>query len=310
MKVFDLHCDIGTDVEESLQKGIASPFKTRHFDKLMKGEIGYVCCACFFAGNETWEYMEKMILDLEQELEASEAIFVTNNAELQSSAHPLHALISVEGMCGVKDNVREKIQFMAEHHVCVASLAWNDENVLATGKSGDVTRGISEAGIEAMDEMAKCGIALDVSHLNEASFWDAIKYHKGKICATHSNARKLCGHDRNLTDQQIRSLAEKGGIIGMNACADFVHDEVSKQDAYHLALHAKYIADLVGVQYVAIGFDFMDFFLSENEPSPMARGLESDDKAQNFVKALELVGFNEEEIEAICYKNALNFFLA
>ena len=173
----------------------------------------------------------------------------------------------------------------------------------------DVTSVLQDAdGLQlAIDEMAKCGIALDVSHLNEASFWDVIKHFNGKLCATHSNARTLCSHDRNLTDMQIKALAEKGGIIGMNACRFFVSNNEEEQNVLTLAKHARYIADLVGVEHVACGFDFMDFF-GENGLSEMAKDIESDDKAQNFVEALRQVGFNEEEVEKICYKNALDFF--
>lgn len=304
MKLFDLHCDIGTDVEESLRKGIKDPFTTRHLNKLHQGDIDYVCCACFFEGSETWEYMAKMITDLERELEQSDVTFVKEKEDLYKEGKT-HAIISVEGMCGIKEEPREKIQFMAKHHVKVASLAWNDQNYLASGVKSDVCRGLTVAGLEAIDEMAKCGIALDVSHLNEASFWDVIKHHTGKICATHSNSKHLCDVERNLTNQQIRAIAQRGGIIGMNACASFVDPDKSKQDAYHLALHAKYIADLVGVDHVACGFDFMDFFEGEDY---MAKGLHDSSCAQNFVNALYEVGFQEEEVAAICYQNAVRFF--
>lgn len=306
MKLFDLHCDIGSDCEHWLQKGEMEPFKVRHLSKLISGGVNYVCCACFFAGRETWDEMAQMIIDMNQELEKNDVVFVKDTSDFYKD-HQVHGIISVEGMCGVKDNVREKIRFMKEHHVKVASLAWNDENVLATGVKGTVTRGLSNEGLKAIDEMAKCGIALDVSHLNEASFWDVIKYHKGKVCATHSNARTLCPHDRNLTDMQIKAIAERGGIIGMNACRFFVSTKEEEQNVQMLAKHAKYIADLVGVEHVACGFDFMDF-LGENGLGEMAKDIESDDKAQNFVVALRNEGFNEAEVEAICYKNAIRFF--
>ena len=306
MKIFDLHCDIGSDCEYQLMKGELEPFKTRHLQKLIDGEVSYVCCACFFYGKETWDEMAKMIVDMNSELMKNDVVFVKDNLDYFKE-HRVHGIISVEGMCGVQENPREKVQFMKEHNVKVASLAWNDENYLATGVKGNVCRGLTSAGLEAIDEMAKCGIALDVSHLNEASFWDVIKNHSGKVCATHSNARTLCSHDRNLTDMQIKALAAKGGIIGMNACRFFVSDNEEEQNVETLAKHAKYIADLVGVEHVACGFDFMDFF-GEGGLGEMAKDIESDDKAQNFVEALRKVGFNEEEVEKICYKNALDFF--
>ena len=70
------------------------------------------------------------------------------------------------------------------------------------------------------------------------------------VIATHSNAKGRCFVERNLTDQQIRAIASKDGLIGMNACCSFIHTEQQKQDALHLAKHAKYVADLVGVKHV------------------------------------------------------------
>lgn len=306
MKLFDLHCDIGSDCEYRLKQGIDEPFKTVHLPKLEQGGIAYVCCACFFYGKETWDDMAKMIMDMEHELEANNVAFIKENSDFYKD-NQVHGIISVEGMCGVKDSPREKIRFMHEHHVKVASLAWNEENTLATGVKGNVCRGLSEAGLEAIDEMNKCGIALDVSHLNEASFWDVIKYHKGKICATHSNARTLCSHDRNLTDQQIKAIAARDGIIGMNACRFFIHDNEEEQTVANLAKHARYIADLVGVKHVACGFDFMDFF-GEKGREEMGKDIECAEKAQNFVHELRKQKFTEEEIEMICFKNAINFF--
>lgn len=303
MKLFDLHCDIGTDCYDAKKKGELEPFKNRHFDKLLKGEINYVCCACFFAGSESWEVMQEMILLMNEELEKNDVLFVKEKSDFHQEAN-IHAIISVEGMCGVKSEPVAAIKWMWEHNVKVASLTWNDENYLATGVKGNETRGLSEAGLLAIKEMEKLGMVLDVSHLNEASFWDVIKNYNGKLCATHSNARDLCNHNRNLTSQQIIALAKKGAIIGMNAAKGFVNTNDELSDVLHLAKHARYIADLVGVDHVACGFDFMDF-LGVYGKEAMAKDISSSDMAQNFVVALREVGFNEEEIEKIAYKNAL-----
>ena len=306
MKLFDLHCDIGSDCEYQIMRGFKEPFKNRHLKKLIDGGVSYVCCACFFFGKESWDDMAKMIIDMNLELANNDLIHVKEKEDFLKD-HLVHGIISVEGMCGVKDNVREKIRFMKDHHVKVASLTWNEENALATGVKGNPLRGLTDLGYEVLDEMAKCDIALDVSHLNEASFYDVIKNHKGKVCATHSNARSLCAHDRNLTDQQIKAIAAKDGIIGMNACRFFVSEKEEEQNVLTLAKHARYIVDLVGVKHVACGFDFMDFF-GEQGRSEMAKDIESDDVAQNFVNALYEVGFNDEEVEQICFKNAVEFF--
>ena len=108
--------------------------------------------------------------------------------------------------------------------------------------------------------------------------------------------------ERNLTDQQIRAIASKDGLIGMNACCSFIHTEQQKQDAIHLAKHARYVADLVGVKHVACGFDFGEYYNDGEE-----HNMYGPSQAQNFIKALQRVGFTSEEIKDIAYRNVLRF---
>ena len=102
-------------------------------------------------------------------------------------------------------------------------------------------------------------------------------------------------HHYNI--HQIRAIASKDGLIGMNACCSFIHTEQQKQDALHLAKHAKYVADLVGVKHVACGFDFGEYYNDGEE-----HNMYGPSQAQNFIKALQRVGFTNEEIKDIAYR--------
>lgn len=303
VELFDLHADIGYDLWVEKQEGVEDPFAA-HEKKLKEGGIAYTSIACFFDGHQTWEEMQAMILNANEQLSKHNVLQVKGCGH-QTRDGRLVTFLTVEGMCGIKDQVAQKIEWMAQQGVRIASLTWNDENALATGVKGTVTRGVTPLGIEAMQAMAEHRMLLDVSHLNEASFWDVIRLYQGKLLATHSNARRLCENARNLTDQQIQAIAARQGLIGLNAAKQFVSINPAKQTAYQLAMHGKYIRDLVGLNVLALGFDFMDYLKGMEDA--MVEGLPNAAYAQNMVTALAEVGFDQEEIIAIGHGNALRF---
>lgn len=305
MKIFDMHADIGTDILERLEKGQTHIFKEQHFPKLINGEIGGVFTACFFCGTEDWSRMQKMVLACNANIDESPVRKVLNKEDLIDDDKML-TLISCEGLCGIKDDVSQKIQWLYDHGVRVASLVWNDSNDLAEGWPNDPLRGLSDKGKEALKKMDELHMIVDVSHANEKTFWDVVSATDRPVIASHSNARFLCDHQRNLTVQQIKAIGAKGGLIGLNAASYFVDEDKDKQDVNHLAKHARYLADLIGVEHVACGFDFMDF-LDDYGDDEMAKGLHDASMAQNLIEALKLEGFSEYEISRIAFYNVFDF---
>jgi membrane dipeptidase len=147
-------------------------------------------------------------------------------------------------------------------------LTWSRPNRFAqgvgVGDRGDQGAGSGEgltpAGVALVRECERLGVLIDVSHLNDAGFWDVIGLATGPIVATHSNARALAPHPRNLTDDMIRALAETGGLVGLNFHVGFVRADLDHKAADTpltlLAEHLDYIAGLVGVEHVALGSDY------------------------------------------------------
>ncbi len=248
--------------------------------------------------------MQKMVLAARQEIEENlDAVtWIKSRADLEESGKQ-QVVMTVEGMCGIRDQAEEKIQWLYDQGVRIASLCWNDENALATGVKGTVTCGLTEEGRKAVRKMDELGMILDVSHTNEKTFWDMVEVVRGPLIATHSNTRALCEVHRNLTDQQIMAIAAKGGVIGLNAARNFIDSNPEHQDALHLAAHGRHIADLVGVEHLAVGFDFMDFF--EDHATSMGTDLTSALQAQNLIQGLRAQGFSEDECQAVGYDNAL-----
>ena len=304
MKIFDLHADIGWDILRKHEQGRTHVLREEHLPKLIKGEVLGVGIASYFEGSEDWDRMQKMVLAARQEIEENlDAVtWIKSRADLEESGKP-QVVMTVEGMCGIRDQAEEKIQWLYDQGVRIASLCWNDENALATGVKGTVTRGLTEEGRKAVRKMDELGMILDVSHTNEKTFWDMVEVVRGPLIATHSNTRALCEVHRNLTDQQIMAIDAKGGVIGLNAARNFIDSNPEHQDALHLAAHGRHIADLVGVEHLAVGFDFMDFF--EDHATSMGTDLTSALQAQNLIQGLRAQGFSEDECQAIGYDNAL-----
>lgn len=305
MKIFDLHADLGEDVYQKHLAGEENVLKNHHFDKLAKGEVDTICMASYFVGNEDWDRMKTEIEQLEQELKNQDEYVYVLNSEMMDDTKKM-AIMSVEGMCPVRDDEVNKVQWLYDHGVRLASFTWNDENELATGAKGNPERGLTEKGRNALAKMDELHMIVDVSHANEKSFWDILNASKGMIIATHSNAFARYGHYRNLKDEQCIAIAEKGGLIGMNAARWFTAKEEADRSVEELARHAYYLKELVGADHVACGFDFMDYF--EDGADAGVDGLQNAAECQNFVDALYKVGFTEEEVKKVCYYNAYRVF--
>ena len=307
MRIFDLHADIGMDVLAKHIKGETTILQRYHIDKLHQGGIGFVGMACFFEGHETIDNLKNMVRTLRQEIISNPDTLYFYKGNLP---HPdkLNAMITIEGLCALKDNVPATLKWLYSQGVRVASLTWNDENALSTGVKGDPSRGLTKLGRQAIHTMNQLKMIVDVSHAAEKSFWDILNESTMPIIATHSNARYLCNVERNLSDQQIRAIAAKKGLIGLVAARHFVASESSKQDADMLAKHARHIAGIAGIDVVSIGFDYMDFLNAPLGKTSMAVDLQDASQSQNLIQALYDNGFTDQEVRKIAWENAATFF--
>lgn len=306
MRIFDLHADIGYDVMQKRKAGETDILNRFHLSKLQKGEIAYVCMASYFEGKQSWADMQAMILALKAEIQACEQVVETITKEdMRVEPEKLHAVLSVEGMCGIQSDVASSIDWLYEQGIRIASLVWNEENALATGAKGNPNRGLSDLGKEAIARMSELGMVIDVSHANEATFWDIMKEAKTAVIATHSNARALCDHPRNLDDDQLLAIAQQGGLIGVVSAPWFVSEQAHEQDCLHLSQHVRYLCQLVGIEHVACGFDFMDSFAGYEDEALL--DMKHHGQAQVFIQCLREQGFSEAEIYKIAFKNAYDF---
>ena len=222
-------------------------------------------------------------------------------AEAARSAGQIYALLAAEGMAAAGEDP-DGVDWYYEQGVRLGMLTWNETNALAAGAGGDPSAGLTAAGRRAVRRMGELGMVIDVSHLNERGFWDVTDLADGPVIASHSNCRALCDVPRNLSDDQLRRLRDTGGVAGLNAFHGFVHADRARQTAWTLALHAAHMAEVMGAEHVACGFDFCFFMGPGNEG---AAGLEDAAGVPAFLRCLERLGMSERERAGIARDNLL-----
>ena len=203
--------------------------------------------------------------------------------------------------------------------------------MIGDGCGERTNRGLTFSGLEVVNEMNRLGVLVDLGHCGDATTMDGIKYSKKPPVISHSNVRALSSSLRNKTDEQIKTLAEKGGVMGVTSRPTFVKRGV-KPTLEDFLDHIEYIKRLVGIDYVGLGLDFVEKF-QENKPistkpkflawrtrrpdifgapedfeNTYVEGIESVSKLLNITRGLVARGYSDEEIQKVLGKNFLRVF--
>ncbi len=319
MKFIDMHCDTIAQIAQLRRQGkkISLNQNELQLDIRRMKEANYIMQTfALFIDKGTTDYpledcME--LLDLfytEMEKNKDWIRVVTSAKQIEENEREgrMSALLSIEegGVClGRTDLLRNFYRL----GVRLITLTWNYENeigfpnkVMERTPFGmpETVNGKKEAGTLFLEEMEQLGMLIDVSHLGDKGFYDVYKYTRKPLIASHSNARAICGHVRNLTDDMIRMIAQRGGVIGINFAAGFTQyvekkGEMGTIDG--LIQHMKHIAAIGGIDCIGFGSDF----------DGIPRIIEMDECSMMPILAhrMEKAGFSEEEVEKICYKNMM-----
>ena len=210
----------------------------------------------------------------------------------------LSSLLTVEDGVFIDGKI-ERVQEVYDMGVRLITLMWNFENSVGFPCSDDPEahlKGLKPFGIEVVEKMNELGIIIDVSHMSEGGFYDVAKYSKKPFVASHSCARALCNHRRNLTDDQLKTLGNAGGIAGVNFECSFLKEGSNCATYDQIIEHLLYMKDKAGIDAVGFGSDF--------------DGIEDNGELVNysgFKTLLERMEgkFTYDEIDKICRGNAL-----
>lgn len=322
VSVADMHCDTISVIQLMRREGKNVNLRSNdmHVDleKLKKG--GYLLQTfAIFTDLEEGDPLEAGLEQADifyQEMEANRDLIapVTTvaQAERNQAEGKLSALLSIEGggLC------RGNISLLRDFYrlgVRMMTLLWNHENELGYpqtprgrqkrfGAGGG--RGLKEAGIAFLAEMERLGMIIDVSHLSDDGFYDVLHHTTRPFVASHSNARSLSPHLRNLTDEMLRALADRGGVAGANFCNLFLSPDgtdslaVSTNEA--IVRQIRHMVDVAGMDSVGLGTDY--------DGIVCALEMENCSMLQRLAQDLERDGFTAGQIEGIFYQNVLRVY--
>ncbi len=208
-------------------------------------------------------------------------------------------ILTVESGAVLGGNL-ENIPFLRSKGVRMMTLTWNDKNELGDGVGVENAVGLSDFGRQALREMERNDIIADVSHASEALFYDVAELAKRPFAASHSDAKSVCPHRRNLTDEQFGIIKQKGGIVGLNFCRDFLHKNGTNSKMYDIIRNAEHFLSLGGEKTLAIGGDFD----GADIPSDM-------DGLSSMPRLYEMFlhhNYSESLVRDIFFHNAADFF--
>lgn len=331
MKVVDMHCDTIAEIYERRKKGESIDLRKNglHLDleKMKKGDYFLQNFALFTALKNVerpFEHTCRLAETFYEEMEANKdligAVKTYDDIEENWKKGKMSALLTIEEG-GVCQGDLMLLRFFYHLGVRMMTLTWNYPNELGypnrlasnssyfpSNGADDTVLGLTEKGIQFVEEMERLGMIVDVSHLNDAGFWDVIRYTKKPFVASHSNARALVPDcPRDLTDDMIRALSERGGVVGINYFPPFLSAQDPKADrsAYQSRIsdmirHMKHMKQVGGIQCIGLGSDF----------DGIHGDLEMKDSSElpKLEWAMRKEGFTESEIEAVFYGNVLRVY--
>ncbi|MFN3420629.1 MAG: dipeptidase [Armatimonadota bacterium] len=297
--VFDAHNDSLTEREDL--NALARRLNNGHWDLVRFAEGGgrWQIAAIFtppkFSGVEALahalHHLERALEWVEQNRDKVRLIL--HRSDLQDDGR-IGILLSLEGASPLMGRI-EFLRLFFRLGIRCLTLTWNHRNELADGVGvGEEAGGLTEAGKAVVAECERLGIAVDVSHLSERSFWSLMQVARKPVFASHSNFRAICDHPRNLTDEQAKAIAEKGGVVCLTFVPSFVGGDLTK-----FLSHYEHGVKLIGARALGLGSDF------DGCKDPVVPDASS---FPQLVNALRERGVPATDIRRLFHANLLRYF--
>ncbi|MCI9445417.1 MAG: dipeptidase [Oscillospiraceae bacterium] len=306
--LFDLHCDTLTrnsyPPHEGADNTLDNPAFQLSLSKVPAGTKWVQCFAIFVPDNLRGEdavaffdrYAASFHRQAEDRADRFAACRTPQDLEAALSAGKFAGILTVEGGAVLAGRL-ERVGTIHDAGVRMMTLTWNGPNEMASGH--DTPNGFTSFGREAVAEMERLGVLVDVSHLNDRGFEELLGFAKKPFAASHSNARAVCGHRRNLPDEFIKEMVRRGGLIGLNYCNAFLSgDERGNLD--DLRRHVDRFLELGAEKCLALGSDY--------DGAGMHEDLDSVEKSLGIGAYLTAHGIPAGTAEDICFNNAWRFF--
>ena len=313
--IIDMHCDtlLNLRTKEYDLKNVKGHIS---LDKLISSNYLVQCFAVFTHlkyVTDPKQYVEEMISAFKYNMDKFSneirQVYNYNDIIKNQEDNIVSALLTIEEL-GVIHEV-EELDELYQQGVRMATLTWNFANDFAYPAWEFISKeippviqpkkGLTEKGIKLVKRMEELGIIIDVAHLNDEGIYDILKYTTKPFVASHSNARSICDVSRNLPDDLLLKMKERGCVIGINYCPDFVKENSNNVLLIEdLIKHIDYLKELIGIDYIGLGSDFdgIDGDLEIKDASFIPL----------LIERLKEHGYSDSDIGKITYKNVLNLF--
>ena len=323
MQIIDMHCDTISRLLANEEKGETSSLKENdgHLDLIgmKKGDYLLQNFAMFTplkSVDDPLVYVLKMIDKYKRELAANSdlilPVYSYRDIEENCAKGKMSALLTLEEGAVVHNDLA-LLRIMYDLGVRMITLTWNYQNGIGhpnidyTLNDDRKTMlrhvndrdGLTDFGIAYVKEMERLGIIVDVSHLGDAGFYDVLRYTSKPFVASHSNARAICPVARNLKDDMIKAMADRGSVIGINYCDDFIAEDGNGSIAKMLE-HMDHIIKIGGEDVIGLGSDF-DGIATRKELSKAS-------EMPSLIKAMQEHGYSDRLIDKITHLNVLRLY--
>lgn len=306
--LFDLHCDTLTrnlyPPYEKETETLDNPSFHLALGKVPAGTRWVQCFAIFVPdevrGEDAVAFFDRHAASFYRQAEIHKDRLIPCRSfagmEAAIKAGKFAGLLTVEGGAVLAGRL-ERVKAVYDAGVRMMTITWNGPNELASGH--DTRNGFSGFGREAVAEMERQGIIVDVSHLNDRGFEELLGFAKKPFAASHSNARAVCGHRRNLPDEFIREMVRREGLIGLTYARPFLSEDGrgSLDDLYR---HVCHFLELGAEKCIALGSDY--------DGAEVHEDLDSAEKSLRIGEYLTSHGISQETADGICFENAWRFF--
>ena len=326
MFLIDMHCDTILSLwEQGENASLRKNGLSVDIEKMEQGHVLVQNFALFTHRKEetipekrTMDLMDRYWSELEHNKDRLAPVLCFEDIEKNARDHKISCLLTLEDGGVVFDDLA-MLRNYYRLGVRMIALTWNYPNGIGYPNLSmddftdykqasllqkvDNENGLTEFGIRYVKEMERLGMIVDVSHLSDAGFWDVVHHATKPFVASHSNARTICPVARNLDDDMIRALDQKGGVMGLNFCGDFLETHAAANGPSRveaMVRHILYIRDIASNNCIGIGTDF-DGIHSDLE-------IPSSAHMWKLQEALRRAGLPQEDIEKVFYRNVLRVY--
>ena len=327
--IIDGHSDILIDVGKRWARGERGRLAEFHVPRMLEGGVTGAWCPIAVDNpshvGDPFERARRTLDAVHHEVARSggsvEIVRDAQAFERTMRAGKVALFLGMEGAMPLAGDV-ERLRWFHGAGVRWVGLTWNAPNEVGRGLGSPGTGGLTDAGRVLLDEMQRLGIVIDLTHGSPELYSDAFAATTAPLAVSHSNARALCDHVRNLDDAQLALAAQRDGIVGVNLFPALLRDDGAPPTMDDVVRHAAYLRDHLGEGGVTFGFDFIDYdeaamaaglaasALDYGASTTYPPGVADTRGGRNVVAALADAGWNHDQTEAIAWRNLVRLVAA